>query len=87
MYLIELVLKLTPLPLSVQRKDLDDAKALYKQICDSIGKAQPSLLELTCEKMQHKKIAVLSSEILAVQLYEKTGASGGIKKPGFSFDN
>ncbi len=87
MYLIELSLRLTPVPLVVQRKDLHKAENLYAQIRDSIEKNQPKLLEITCEKVISKKVSVLVSEILAVQMYEKTSASGGSKRPGFSFEN
>ena len=45
------------------------------------------MLELTCEKVEGKKVTVLISEVLAVQLYEKTAATGGSKRPGFSFDS
>ncbi len=41
---------------------------------------------MTCEKLENKKIAVLVSEILAVQIYEKTASTGGSKRPGFSFE-
>ncbi len=82
-----MALKLSPLPLSVQRKELRDAESLYRQVRQSMEKGHPRLLEMTCEKVDDKKIAVLVSEILAVQLYEKTAASGGSKRPGFSFDN
>jgi len=47
---------------------------------------QPRLLELTCEKVEGKKVTVLTQAILAVQMYEKTAASGGTKRPGFSFE-
>ena len=87
MYIIELALKLSPLPLSVQRKELANAQALYKQVCECLKKGQPSLLELTCEKVEAKKISVLISEISAVQIYEKTAASSGSKRPGFSFQD
>ncbi len=86
MYVIELALKLSPFPLSVQRKDLRDAEALYKQLRMCLEKGQPKLLELTCEKLENKKIAVFTQEVLAVQIYEKTAASGSTKRPGFSFD-
>ena len=85
MYVIELALKLSPLPLSVQRKKLGDAQALYNKVRQCMGKGQPFLLELTCEKVQDKKVTVVSSEVLAVQIYEKTAATGGSKRPGFSF--
>ena len=86
MYIIELALKLSPFPLSVQRKELKDAELLYKQVRHSLEKGNLKILELTCEQVDSKKVAVLVDEILAVQLYEKTSASGGSKRPGFSFD-
>ena len=87
MYCIELTIKLSPLPLIVQRKEHEDAKRLYSEILDSIQKGNQSFLELTCEKVEDKKITVLTSEIIAVQIYEKTSSSGSSKRPGFSFEN
>ena len=86
MYVIELSLKLTPLPLLVHRKNLRDAEAVYSNVRKSMERDQPRLLELTCEKVEGKKVTVLTQEILAVQMYEKTAASGGTKRPGFSFE-
>ena len=83
--MIELALKLSPLPLSVERKELRDAQALYKKVSHCMEKGHPRLLELTCEKVEDKRVNVLVSEILAVQIYEKT-AGGGSKRPGFSFE-
>ena len=85
-YIIELALKFSPLPLSVQRKTLGDAQALYNQVRQSMERGQQRLLELSCEKVEGKKLSVLVQEILAVQIYEKTAASGGTKRPGFSFE-
>ena len=84
MYIIELALKFSPFPLSVQRKELRKAENLYSQIRDAMQKGQSRLIELTCEKVDDKKIAVMASEILAVQIYEKAGATSGSKRPGFS---
>ena len=84
MYCIELSIKLTPLPLIVQRKDHADASRLYCEIVDSIQKGNQRLIELSCEKVEDKKISVLVSEIVAVQIYEKTSSSGSSKRPGFS---
>tara|TARA_Y100001968_G_scaffold293633_1_gene299678 strand:+ start:91 stop:354 length:264 start_codon:yes stop_codon:yes gene_type:complete len=86
-YCIELTIKLSPLPLIVQRKEHGDAKRLYSEVIDSIKKGNQKLLEMTCEKVEDKKITVLVSEIIAVQIYEKTSSSGGSKRPGFSFQN
>ena len=86
MYIIELSLKFSPLPLSVERKELSDANALYNKIRQCMDKGQPRLLELTCQKVEDKKMTVLVQEILAVQIYEKTAAIGGAKRPGFSFE-
>ena len=86
MYIIELALKFSPLPLSVERKEVTDANALYNKVRQCMEKGQPRLLELTCEKVEDKKMTVLVQEILAVQIYEKTAATGGAKRPGFSFE-
>ena len=87
MYSIEISIKLSPLPLIVQRKDHEDAKRLYSEIIDSMQNGNQRLLELTCQKVEDKKIAVLISEIIAVQIYEKTSSGSGSKRPGFSLQN
>ena len=87
MYCIEITIKLSPMPLVVQRKEHADAKRLYSEVVDAIQKANQRLIELTCEKVEDKKITVLVSEIIAVQIYEKTSSSGSSKRPGFSLQN
>ena len=86
MYCIELTIKLSPIPLLVQRKEHGDAKRLYAEVVDSIKKGNLGLLELTCEKVEDKRITVVMSEISAVQIYEKTSSSSS-KRPGFSLQN
>ena len=86
MYCLELTIKLSPMPLVVQRKEHGDAKRLYSEVVDSIQKGNKRFLELTCEKVEDKRITVLVSEITAVQIYEKTSSSSS-KRPGFSFQN
>ena len=87
MYCIELAIKLSPIPLVVQRKNHEDAKRLYAEILKIIQKNNERFLEITCEKVEDKKISVLVSEIIAVQIYEKTSSSGSSKRPGFSLQN
>jgi len=87
MYVVELSLKLSPMPLAVQRKELADAEALYSQVRGCLENGTPKLLELSCEKEEHKRITLLSSEIVAVQLYEKSAMGSSGKRPGFSFDS
>ena len=86
MYCIELTIKLSPMPLVVQRKEHADAQRIYSEVVDSIQKGNQRLLELTCEKVEDKRITVLVSEISAVQIYEKTSSSTS-KRPGFSLQN
>ena len=86
MYCIELTIKLSPLPLVVQRKEHAAAQRLYSEVVDSIQKGNQRLLELTCEKVEDKRITVLVSEITAVQIFEKTSSSTS-KRPGFSLQN
>ena len=45
-----------------------------------------SLIELKCEKVQDKLITVLAKEVISVQIYEKSAAAAGSKRPGFSLD-
>ena len=86
MYCIELTIKLSPIPLIVQRKEHEEAKSIYSEVVDYLNKGNQKLIELTCEKVEDKKVAVLVSEISAVQIYEKTSSSTS-KRPGFSFQD
>ena len=86
MYVIELSLKLSPMPVAVQRKEQEAALALFAQVKQALESGEPRLLELSCEKEEEKRIALLSNEIVAVQSYEKTAGSSSGKRPGFSFD-
>lgn len=81
MYTIELIVKYTPMPLSVQRKASEDAEAVYQQVLAAM-RGSSSLLELTCERQPEKKIAIHTSEISGVQMYEKSTTATG-KTPGF----
>ena len=86
-YVVELALRMSPMPISVQRKESGDAESVYQQVRQALEQGQPRLLELTCEKVEGKRLSVLISDVLAVQTYEKTAASGGSKRPGFSLDS
>ncbi|GAC1458586.1 MAG: hypothetical protein NVS2B14_04090 [Chamaesiphon sp.] len=83
MYIIELTLKHTPIPLSVQRKSPEDAEAVYKQVLAAMQQSNSPLLELTCERQTEKKVAVLCSEICAVQMAQKSSTGPTGKPPGF----
>ncbi|MGL5508601.1 MAG: hypothetical protein ACRC2J_04480 [Microcoleaceae cyanobacterium] len=83
MFTIDVIAKYTPAPFSVQRKNAEDAEALYQQVLSAIETGNPKVLELTCEKMPDKKVAVLSSEIIATQISQKSGSQNTGKPPGF----
>lgn len=84
MFIIDIALKNTPSMMSVQRKEEKDADAVYQQVLDAIKSGNAVILELTCEKQTDKKIGVLVSEIAAVQISEKSGAtSASGRPPGF----
>ena len=85
-HIIELALKSSPVSVSVQRKDLEAAEQTYRELRQSMEVQQPRLIELSCDKMTDKQIAVLTSEILAVQLYKKSSVGSGSKRPGFSIE-
>ena len=87
MYVVELSLKLSPMPVVVQRKELTDAQSLYATVRLALEGQGPRVLELSCEKEPDKKVSLLTSEVVAVQIYEKSAAGSGGKRPGFSFDS
>ena len=88
MYSLELSLRYSPFPLSIQKKELEDVKRIYDEIKTSMkGDGESSnLIELRCDKVQDKLIAVRAKEVISVQIYEKTSLAGGAKRPGFSLD-
>tara|TARA_B100000941_G_scaffold118757_1_gene83360 strand:+ start:189 stop:461 length:273 start_codon:yes stop_codon:yes gene_type:complete len=88
MYSLELSLRYSPFPLSIQKKEFDEVKRIYDEIKNIINEtAQTSnLIELSCDKVQDKLIAVKAEEIISVQIYEKSSVAGGSKRPGFSLD-
>jgi hypothetical protein len=83
MFSIDLTLKFSPIPISVQRKEETDAQAVYEKITTAMASLKPELIELTCEKQPDKKVAVFSDQISAVILSQKSGASASGRSPGF----
>jgi hypothetical protein len=83
MFTIDLTLKNTPLPLSVQRKSAEEAEATYQEILKAMRSDSPQLLELKCDHQPDKKIAVLTNQIGAVVVSQKSGAAGAGRVPGF----
>jgi hypothetical protein len=86
MYTIDVILRGNPLSFSVQRKEEAGATALYQQIVHALSSDQSKLLELTCEKMTEKRIALMSGDIAAVQVNAPKSGSGsvmGMRSPGF----
>ena len=88
MYSLEISLRYSPFPLSIQKKEFEDAKKIFDEIKTSMNESleTSNLIELTCEKVQDKLIAVRTQEIISVQMYEKSSVAGGAKRPGFSLN-
>ncbi|HEY9905179.1 MAG TPA: hypothetical protein V6D43_22590 [Candidatus Sericytochromatia bacterium] len=83
MFSIDLTLKNTPVPLSVQRKSAEEAEATYQQILKAMQSDSAQLVELSCDHQADKKIGVLSNQIGAVMISQKSGAAGAGRTPGF----
>ena len=87
MYALELTLRYSPFPISIQKKNYEDVKNIYDEIIAAISDDNNHrLIELKCEKVQDKLISVRSKEVISVQIYEKSSLAGGSKRPGFSLD-
>ncbi len=84
MFTIDLSIKNTAFPVSVQRKSAEDAEAIYQLLLAAMRSGNPDIVELKCEGKTEKKIAVRASEISGVQIVQKDGAttSSG-RPPGF----
>ena len=88
MYSLELSLRYSPFPLSIQKKELEAVKRIYDEIKNSMNQniETANLIELSCDKVKDKLIAVRAQEIISVQIYEKSAVAGGAKRPGFSLN-
>jgi hypothetical protein len=85
MFTIDLTVRNTAYPISVQRKTAEDAEAVYQLILAAMRSGNPDIVELKCEGKTEKKIAVRASEISGVQILQKDGVttSSG-RPPGFA---
>ncbi len=83
MYVIEILLKSTAMPMSVQRKTIEEAATVYQQVLDAMKGHDVTMLELSCDRQPEKKICVMTESIVAAQMYEKSGAAASGKTPGF----
>ena len=88
MYSLEISLRYSPFPVSIQKKEYEAIKKIYEEIKVSMkgSNHESPLIEIECEKLQDKKIAVLAKEVISVQIYEKSTGASGTKRPGFSLD-
>tara|TARA_B100000073_G_scaffold326558_1_gene311355 strand:+ start:96 stop:368 length:273 start_codon:yes stop_codon:yes gene_type:complete len=88
MYSLELTLKYSPFPISIQKKEFEEVKRIYDEIKNSMNENvdTSNLIELNCDKVKDKFITVRSQEIISVQIYEKSSVAGGAKRPGFSLN-
>jgi len=83
MFTIDLTVKNTPMTLSVQRKEKEDALKIYGEIVEAMRAGTNQVLQLTCEKQPDKQIAVLSESICAVILSQQSSTTASGKAPGF----
>ena len=85
MFTIDLSIRNTAFPISVQRKSTEDAEAVYQLILAAMRTGNPDIIELKCEGKAEKKIAVRASEISGIQIIqEDSAASSSGKPPGFA---
>ena len=88
MFTLEISLRYSPFPISIQKKEHDEVLRVFEQIKNAMRENADSLLiDLTCDKIKSKSIALLAREIIAVQIYEKSAIAGGSKRPGFSLES
>lgn len=72
MFTIDLTLKNTPFPVSVQRKSAEEAEAVYKQILETMRSGTPDIVELTCDRQGEKKLPSVLVKFLEYRCLRKT---------------
>ena len=75
MHTLNIIVKNSPLPISIQKKEAADADKVYQQIMSAMSTSSPAVIELTCEKQEGKKVAIASSAIAAVIMSQDAGAN------------
>ena len=83
MFTLDLIVQYTSVPLSVDKKEESEARALYDKIVSVMSADTPQVIELTCDKQEDKKIAIISDRLCGVILSKKSGAAATGKAPGF----
>lgn len=88
MYTLELTLRYSPFPITIQKNEYDHIMKDFNEIKNAMHLIEnTSLINLECEKIKGKLVSVLAKEIIAIQVYEKSAVAGGSKRPGFSLDS
>lgn len=87
MFTIDLILKYSPMPISVEKKDAQEAEAVYQKLIEAMQSPTPLLVELTCDKQTDKKVAVKSDHINGVIVSQKSGGNAAGKVAGFFATN
>ncbi len=75
MHAINIIVRNTALPISIEKKEAEAAQKVYQDITSAMASTQPQVIELTCDKQEGKKVAILSTTIAAVVTMESTGAN------------
>jgi hypothetical protein len=83
MFTLDLLVKYTPVPVSIEKKEQSEAQTLYNQILEAMTKGEPQIIELTCDKQEGKKIALKSDQISGVVIADKSASTSQGKTPGF----
>jgi hypothetical protein len=86
MFILEFTLK-GPTTLSIQKKEQAEAESAFQMLVSALKGDNDGLIELTCDHQTNKKVALLGSSVLSVQMYEKTSGGAGGRAPGFFAPN
>ncbi|MGK7896826.1 MAG: hypothetical protein AB4372_25240 [Xenococcus sp. (in: cyanobacteria)] len=83
MYTIDIIVRNTAIPISIDKKEADVAEQVYQQVLSAMNSTETQVLELTCEKQEGKKVAVVSDSIVATIVSQKSGATATGRAAGF----
>ena len=75
MHTINIVVRNTALPISIEKKEGEEAQKVYEEIISAMKAEDNQIIELTCEKQEGKKVAISSSGIVAAVMTQTSGAN------------
>ena len=75
MHTINIIVRNTAIPISIEKKEEEEAQNVYQELISAMKAENTQVIELTCDKQEGKKVAISSSAIVAAVMSQTSGAN------------